>query len=456
MTLSTRLWLWGAVLPSGLLALVLLGADRLSHAALERTLDQALLAQAAIESVSLFDGPRNEPHLHMATSPLVESVRPFAPEGVLFGPDGEEVMRYPPPLQGEAHERIVPSAVSATPALTTVEHDGHRHRVLVVAVKSPGGATYALKLSASLAQLDASTTTFHLVALGSTAATALALIVVQFLQGRGLRRRLTALQSHLEAVRAGELEHRLEPDREHDEVSAVHEVLGQATERLRAARDARERLLADAAHELRTPLSLMRTRLDLALRRERSPDELKTALLETREEVVRLSTLAGRLLDSAALARGPLVKERLELGALLGEAATAAADVARARGVTIAVEVASPLEAEVHAGSMRQAVDNLLSNALKFAPDGSAVTLGARRAGSEVVVTVRDEGPGIPPHERESVFEPFHRVRGGPPGTGLGLAIVREIAARHGGRAGVVDTPRGATVELVFPSGHRG
>jgi hypothetical protein len=96
-TLAIRLWLSGAALPLFVMAIVFLGADRMFHLALERSLDQALLAQAAVESVSLFDGPKREPHLHMASSPLVESVRPFAPEGVLFGPDGREVMRYPPP-----------------------------------------------------------------------------------------------------------------------------------------------------------------------------------------------------------------------------------------------------------------------------------------------------------------------------------------------------------------------
>ena len=156
MTLSTRLWLWGAVLPACVLGAVLFVADQVFHGALERSLDQALLAQAAIESVSLFDGPNNEPHLHMASSPLVDSVRPFAPEGILFGPDGEEVMRYPPPLEGEPVEHVSVTQVGSTPLLSTVEHEGHRHRELVVGVKIPGGAQYALKISASLAPTDTS------------------------------------------------------------------------------------------------------------------------------------------------------------------------------------------------------------------------------------------------------------------------------------------------------------
>jgi signal transduction histidine kinase len=447
-TLSTRLWLWGAVLPACLLAAALFIADRLFHVALERSVDQGLLAQAAIESVSLFDGPKNEPHLHMATSPLVDSVRPFAPEGILFGPDGAEVMRYPPSVEGTPKQLVKPSEHVEQPELSTVEHDGHRHRQLIVSVKSPAGAPYALKLSASLAQVDASTGAFHTIALLSTLATTLVLLLAQGLQGRGLRHRLTALRSHLEAVRAGDLEQRLEPDREDDEVSAVHEVLGQATERLQAVRDSRERLLADAAHELRTPLSLMRTRLDLALRRERAPDELKTALAETREEVVRLAELAGRLLDTAAATRGPIEREPTDLTPLLADALEHCRPAATQRHVTLELDGPPELVVAVHAPSVRQAVDNLLSNALKFAPEHSRVRLTLSRDGGLVRLAVIDEGPGVPEAEREAVFEPFHRVRGGPPGTGLCLAIVREVAQRHGGRAHVAATQRGAEVVI--------
>lgn len=452
MTLSTRLWLWGAILPAAILAMVLFAADTVFHAGLERTLDQALLAQAAIESVSLFDGPKNEPHLHMASSPLVDSVRPFAPEGVLFGPDGAEVMRYPPPLEGTQRESLAPGSIPTTPSLSTVEHEGHRHRELVVSVKSPSGDVYALRLSASLAQADASTKTFHLVALGATLATVLVLVLIQGLQGRGLRRRLAALRGHLEAVRAGELERRLEPDVGRDEVSEVHQVLGEATERLQAVRDARERLLADAAHELRTPLSLMRTRLDLALRRERTPDELKTALAETRQEVVRLASLASRLLDTASIARDEHSVELVEIAQVVDDALAVTRDAAASRHVELRAEVPPGLTVRCHAIELRQVLDNLLSNALKFAPDGSAVTVRAGVTNGEFSLSVKDAGPGIPEAERENVFEPFHRVRGGPPGTGLGLAIVREVARRHGGRAFVAPTTSGAEVVIAFPA----
>jgi signal transduction histidine kinase len=270
--------------------------------------------------------------------------------------------------------------------------------------------------------------------------------VIQSVQGRSLRRRLSAVSSHLEALRAGQLERRLPPDDEADELSEVRDVLGKTTEQLLLARDSRERLLANAAHELRTPLTVMRTRLDLALRRERSPEDLKVALSETREEVVRLSTLAGRLLDTAALARAPLETAPVDLIPLAKDALRAIE--ASPRGLSGTLQAPATLTVTAHAESVRQALDNLLSNAVKFAPDGSTIALTISPLESGARLAVRDSGPGIPADEREAIFEPFHRVRGGPPGTGLGLAIVREVARHHQGRAFVADTEHGAEVVL--------
>jgi signal transduction histidine kinase len=197
----------------------------------------------------------------------------------------------------------------------------------------------------------------------------------------------------------------------------------------------------------------MRTRLDLALRRERSPDELKTALSETREEVVRLATLAGRLLDSAAHAHGPLVREQVDLIAIARDAVASTQSAATARHVTISITGADSCVASANAESVRQALDNLLSNALKFAPDGSTIVVTVKLETGRLMLSVKDQGPGIPEAEREIVFEPFHRVRGGPPGTGLGLTIVREIATRHGGRSYVAPSTQGAEIVLEFPAG---
>lgn len=452
MTLGTRLWLSGALLPLLVMAAVLFGADHLFHLALESSLDRALLAQAAIESVSLFDGPKNEPHLHMATSPLVESVRPFAPEGVLFGPDGFEVMRFPPATTDADRERLLPTTPGAPPRLSTRERAGIRERVLSATIASPHGEPYTLRLTAGLAQIEAAVSTFHGLALLAFAVAVVALVLVQTWQGRSLRRRLEALSEHVTALREGDLGRALLPERERDELAALRDVLAQATRSIREARDTRERFIADAAHELRTPLTLMRTSLDLALRRERSVEELKLALRDTREEVDRLGALATRLLDMAQLTQDGEPKERANLTELLRDAMAAANADAKARSIDLSLTGPDDLTALVRKESIRRAIDNLLSNALKYARSTIELRI-ARKDGEEIEVSVRDDGPGIPEAERELVFEPFHRVRGSAEGAGLGLALVREVARLHGGRAYVQPSASGANVVIELLAG---
>lgn len=457
MTLTRRLWLLGALVPT-LATLAALGvAGQLFRYDLERSLDRALLAQAAVESVSLFDGPGQRVHLHMAVSPLIEQVRPFAPQGDLFGPDGRLVMRYPPlpEVPEDSLDILVPGEPGGAPTLSTqVLADGTRIRQVLVNVRSPQGERYALRLSALLAQVDGSVHSFYRMAFSLTALTAVLLLAVQTLQARRLSRRLTTLREHVAHLREGDFSRPLAEDAVRDEIGQLRAVLVEATEKLRGARETQERLLADAAHELRTPLALMRTRMDLALRRERDLAELRGSLFEAREEVDRLAVLAGNLLDLAAAGRGAWDRQRGDLAALLLQAVEGSRAAAEAGGMLIQLEAPDTVEARFDPGGVRQAVDNLLSNALKFSPVGGEVRVRLTREGERLSIRVADDGPGIPPAEHDAVFAPFHRLASGTPGAGLGLAIVREVATRHGGRAYVEPGVRSGTeVVIELPSG---
>ncbi|TQF13122.1 HAMP domain-containing histidine kinase [Myxococcus llanfairpwllgwyngyllgogerychwyrndrobwllllantysiliogogogochensis] len=455
MTLTRRLWLLGALVPA-LAMLVALGlAGQLFRYDLERSLDRALLAQAAVESVSLFDGPGQKVHLHMAVSPLLDQVRPFAPHGYLYGPDGTLVVRYP---QGPAgvtglEERLVPGAPGGEPQLVTqVAPDGERWREVRVNVRSPHGERYALRLSASLGQVDGSVVTYYRMAFSLSAMLGLALLVLQTTQARTLARRLAAITRHLGQLREGDFSRAPVEDQERDEIGQLRAVLAEATERLRGARETQERLIAGAAHELRTPLTLMRTSMDLALRRERTPEELRASMLDSRREVDRLAVLAGNLLDLAVAGRGAWDRKRGDLSQLVMQAVEGARAEAERRGMLIRLDAPGPAEASFDAGGLRQAVDNLLSNALKFSPEGGEIHVRLMREGGRYQVRVADLGPGIPQAEREAVFEPFHRVLDDvhTSGTGLGLAIVREVAEQHGGRAYVAPEPRDSGTEMVI------
>jgi len=451
--LATRLWLLGALVPMAGILLTLTLAAEFFEAWLARSVDRGLLSQAAVESLSLFDGPGGQPHLHMLSSPLEKEVRPFAPVAELFAPDGQRLVSYPSSAEGFHGPMPAPHLPGEPPRFETVKGaDGARLRQLTLGVRAPAGGVYTLRLSASLAQQDSAVRAFHAVTLAVAVLLGVVLFGLQTWQARWLAGRLEQLRRLIGRLREGVLPGSPGKGRRGDEVSEVEGALHEASARLNEAREAQEQLIARAAHELRTPLALMRTSLDLALWKERDAQALREALEETRREVDRLSALAGNLLDLASFGRGGWEVRAGDLREVVEDAAAAARAEAEGRGVWVTVEGPEPAPCTFHASSVRQAVDNLLANALRYAPKGTEIAVRLEREDERWRLSVRDQGPGIPAEHRESVFQPFHRLEPKGAGTGLGLAVVQEVAKRHGGRARVVDVEGpGAEVVLELP-----
>jgi two-component system, OmpR family, sensor kinase len=222
-----------------------------------------------------------------------------------------------------------------------------------------------------------------------------------------------------------------------------------AAEREAVARE--RRFIADASHELRTPLTTLKSELDVALQRERSPDELRAALGSAREEADRLVALAEDLLVLARADEGelPITREPLDVGALL-------ADVAERRGAHAgrAIGVAGPpgLVLDADRRALERAVGNLVDNALTHG--SGAIELSAADGAGAVRIAVRDHGPGFPPGFADRAFERFARPDAGRSGggAGLGLAIVDAIARAHGGSVVTSAAAPGARVEIVLPA----
>jgi len=227
---------------------------------------------------------------------------------------------------------------------------------------------------------------------------------------------------------------------------AVNRLLARVDEALRHERT----LTADAAHELRTPLAALRAQAQVALR-ARTDAERSEALREliggvdraarAVESVLTLARLDAKRIDPAAL---PTVR----LDELARLVTAEFDDAARARGVALAVEV-PPLELRGDADALAILLRNLLDNALRHA--ASAVRVAARAADGSVVLTVADDGPGMPAEQRSRAFDRFYRgAEGG--GAGLGLALVKRIAELHGGDASFIDGlgGRGLGVEVVL------
>jgi signal transduction histidine kinase len=244
----------------------------------------------------------------------------------------------------------------------------------------------------------------------------------------------------------------------HDEIAALARTLNDLLARREEALALQREFVVDAGHELRTPLAILQAELELAGRPGRSHAELTAAVAAAAEETQRLAALAEDLL---LLARGDGGRSFLDprpcrLDAVVEEAVQAASGPAASSGVELRCHTGPGLEATVDARRVRQALDNLLDNALRFAPARTAVEVDLRGEGGLAVLEVADAGPGFPEDFLPHAFERFRRASNGRTredgGTGLGLSIVAAIANAHGGR--VVARNRstgGAAVRIEVP-----
>src|SRR5258708_2343509 len=217
--------------------------------------------------------------------------------------------------------------------------------------------------------------------------------------------------------------------RARDEISRLAVTLNHMLERLHLAIEHERRFVADASHELRTPVALLRTELELALRRPRSEEELKRALRSALEETERLSRLADDLLLLARAEQGPMPvrRERVELDPLLETVARRFLARGAEAGRAVRAEPSS-LSVDADPTRIRQALDNLVDNALTYG--AGEVTLLAREDGSSVELHVVDRGAGFHDAFLGRAFDRFSRAdeARGRGGAGLGLSIVELIA----------------------------
>ena len=221
---------------------------------------------------------------------------------------------------------------------------------------------------------------------------------------------------------------------------------GAASARLRAALERERVFVADASHELRAPLAVLRAELELALREGRSREELAAAVQSAAEETDRLTRLAEDLLVIARADDGalPIRAAPLRAGTVLSAVA--------ARFPDVHAQPADGLQLHADPERLEQALGNLVDNARRHG--GGHVELAAERAGDRVELHVRDDGPGFPPELLDTAFERFTRgdAARGRGGAGLGLSIVDLIARAHGGEAGARNRPGGgADVWIAVP-----
>jgi two-component system sensor histidine kinase TctE len=236
-------------------------------------------------------------------------------------------------------------------------------------------------------------------------------------------------------------------------IHAMNELL----ERLSATLDAQQRFIADAAHQLRTPIAGLKTQTELALR-QTPAGEAQTTLRQLRTATERSTRLVNQLLSLARAEPGSgrtLLAEQVDLVALGREVAKEWVPQALARHLDLGFDcVEARVVIQGDSFQLREMLNNLLDNAIRYTQSGGQVTVHVAIENERPVISVEDNGPGIPESDRDRVFERFYRVLGtGVEGCGLGLSIVHEVAQAHGAEAMLTagDGGSGTRVRVIFP-----
>ena len=475
-TIRTQLTVWyavallGTVLVFGVtLAFVQRGAN---YRELERRLTaEADLAAALIQQAARGGGPlieySSDPELALLRVDVAEnldSIQDYvivvdsAARG-LYG--SAEVRRLTPAASDLLRQRVFAIAHEHESFSLSLDHVGLRF--VARRIRNAGPAIIAVTAGTPTRQVDVSPMRLATSMLVVLPFILLAALAVGWVLSAWALRPVGDMIDELEAITDGRSLHRRlpVPAGRPDELGRLANTLNAMMARLETSFAALRRFVADASHELKTPLTVMRAGVERALTDPRTAPEALGPLDETLAEVRRMTELVDALLTLARVDEGrlelhtvpvdlvALVAEVYETGQMLGEEA----------GLTVVLEQPDgPVEAEVDAGRVRQLLMNLLGNAVKYTPAGGTIWLTLTATPETATVAVRDTGIGIAPGDVGRVFDRFWRAdparsrTGERPGIGLGLSIGKWIAEAHGGSLAVTSRPgRGSTFTVSIP-----
>jgi two-component system OmpR family sensor kinase len=345
--------------------------------------------------------------------------------------------------------------------LLTTAIEGEQVRLLAIRARNAGRTVIVVVTTTTTVARAADSRAQTAVVIAAPLAALTAGLAAWLLTGAALRpvermrRRLTEITEH-------DAEARLRVPATGDEIASLAVTMNAVLDRLQRALVRQRVFVADAGHELRTPLTALKAELELAARPGRSRQALAESVELAAGDTERLIRLSEDLLLLASAEEGTafLRREQIDVADVLAAAVRSFAAQAQARGVTVELGGDERLPAVADGGRLRQAVDNLIDNAIRHAPAGSTVTVTGQpslrlgRAG--IAIDIRDHGPGFPVDYLTHAFERFRRADAARSradgGAGLGLAIVDSIVRAHGGRVVAGNHPAGgALVRIELP-----
>ena len=447
---------------AAVLAAAILAADIVLYFALSRaetsSAADVLISQAAT-IVSGMEDVNGQVHFGGGDLPT-ETQQGVAVEAAIVAPDGSVTQTPGQALSASTLRSIAATARNTTnpaPPFSVRDSRGVPRLVYAESLQTGLGSKAVLIVSRSVGELQS--------ALNQTILFLSVLSLLVVLAGTLLAHRLTGrvlepvrrIASTARSLSQRDLHRRVEVDVPPDELGELVETFNGMLARLEASFEGLRRFTADASHELRSPLALMRSELEGTLARPRTLAEYEQVLRGLEQEVEHMARMVDQLLMLARADGGALrpAESTLDVADFLHETAARWRPVADRRQVRLDVDAPDSGNVWADPDLLRRVMDNLIDNASRHAPQGTAVHLtGAKTAGGWNI-DVRDEGPGVAPAARAALFERFAGSAARPrdsAGAGLGLALSRAIAESHGGSLQLIDQDApGATFRLFLP-----
>ena len=336
-----------------------------------------------------------------------------------------------------------------------------RFRISNSAIAPASGERYLLQVGASLDPMDAALKRYlDLLLLRTVPSLLLTLLAVWWMARKALTP-LTTLAAEARRVKIGTLDRRLPTRGTHDQLDEVAMAFNETLAHLEEAVGEMRQFSSALAHELRTPLAVLRGEMELALLRSASEIEWRASAASQIEEIDKLTRMVNQLLTLARAESGeiPLARDAVDLGALAATVTEQLEPVAQAKDLDLRSVVHHPVTVTGDSGWLERLLLNLLDNAIKYTPSRGHIRVAVSRENDRARVDVSDTGPGIPADAVPHVFERFYRVdparSSTVEGAGLGLSLAKWIVDRHQGQIDVQSEPgTGSTFTIWLPLSH--